>query len=323
MNLKKHFKSNKILARSSSTDNSSIYSHQTLQDRAHATCKATTDNISQTTHSQNNFETASNLSQVSYATDSMVITANIQSERHRDRSGNSTRDQQISGGIAGNINPEKYEASSQIGSHRHSTFANLVDSNATSLNNSNYGSPIKQHHYSSASASRLTSNLSEKLTHRISNPIGISYLPEREYIKSAKRGFQFNIATVGEQGLGKTTLIQNLFDLPKYTQNQSNYTKGVKQKTLDVNNNQVIPKIEQFNIEVEHQSNVKVKLNIVEYPGYNDSLGGENQFGNFTNYVDTQFENYWREFFFEIFLEFLSPQIDLIQNSKKNSPSFH
>ena len=43
--------------------------------------------------------------------------------------------------------------------------------------------------------------------------IGISFLPDREYTKHARRGFQFNIAVVGESGIGKSTLIENLFSI--------------------------------------------------------------------------------------------------------------
>lgn len=114
--------------------------------------------------------------------------------------------------------------------------------------------------------------------------IGISSLPEREYIKHARRGFQFTVAIVGEAGLGKSTLMEALFKV-KYAQRSfSSVDERINAEVL----------INPTDIFIEEKG-IKVRLTIVETPGYADSITGKDQFSQLSNYIDNQFNKYYND----------------------------
>lgn len=108
--------------------------------------------------------------------------------------------------------------------------------------------------------------------------IGFATLPEQVHRKSVKRGFDFTMMVVGETGLGKSTLMNSLFLSELYK-------------------NRVVPSaIERFerttHIEKKHmeieERGVKLRLTIVDTPGFGDSINSEESWRTVVNYIDEQ-----------------------------------
>lgn len=108
--------------------------------------------------------------------------------------------------------------------------------------------------------------------------IGFATLPEQVHRKSVKRGFDFTMMVVGETGLGKSTLVNSLF-------------------LGDLYKNRVIPsvaerlerttQIEKKQMEIEERG-VKLRLTVVDTPGFGDSMNGEESWRTVIQYIDEQ-----------------------------------
>ncbi|CAF3425507.1 unnamed protein product [Rotaria socialis] len=107
--------------------------------------------------------------------------------------------------------------------------------------------------------------------------VGFANLPNQVHRKIAKRGFEFTLMVVGESGLGKATLINSLFLTDLYPERHIPTAQGVK--------------IEASTVEIEERG-VKVRLTVVDTPGYGDSINTTDCYKSIINYIDNQFERY-------------------------------
>lgn len=108
--------------------------------------------------------------------------------------------------------------------------------------------------------------------------IGFATLPEQVHRKSVKRGFDFTLMVVGESGLGKSTLVNSLF-------------------LGDLYKNRVIPnaaerlerttRIEKKSMEIEEKG-VRLRLTIVDTPGFGDGTNCEESWRSCISYVEEQ-----------------------------------
>ncbi|KAL8573361.1 hypothetical protein ACOMHN_032823 [Nucella lapillus] len=89
----------------------------------------------------------------------------------------------------------------------------------------------------------------------------------------------------GESGLGKSTLINSLFLTELYKDRDI-------PSVLDTVNRTVA--IEKKQLEIEEKG-VRVKLTIVDTPGYNDAVNAQNSHSAIVDYVDEQFQQYYRD----------------------------
>uniref|UniRef100_A0A8C1FBU8 Septin 2 n=1 Tax=Cyprinus carpio carpio TaxID=630221 RepID=A0A8C1FBU8_CYPCA len=105
--------------------------------------------------------------------------------------------------------------------------------------------------------------------------VGFANLPNQVHRKSVKKGFEFTLMVVGESGLGKSTLINSLFLTDLYPE-------------------RVIPgaaeKIERT-VQIEERG-VKLRLTVVDTPGYGDAINSQDCFNTIISYIDDQFERY-------------------------------
>ena len=81
--------------------------------------------------------------------------------------------------------------------------------------------------------------------------------------KSVKRGFDFTLMVVGESGLGKSTLVNSLFLSDLYTSRKMPPVDERLKKTVE---------IQKTTMEIEEKG-VKLRLTIVDTPGFGDNLG--------------------------------------------------
>ncbi|XP_066252830.1 septin-2 isoform X1 [Euwallacea similis] len=114
----------------------------------------------------------------------------------------------------------------------------------------------------------------------LSGHVGFDSLPDQLVSKSVQNGFIFNIMCIGETGLGKSTLMDSLFN--------TNFESNPSPHTLPT------VKLNGHTYELQ-ESNVRLKLTIVDTVGYGDQINKEDSFKAIVKYIDDQFENYLQE----------------------------
>eukprot|EP00064_Thunnus_orientalis_P011403 superscaffoldBa00001645_g11434 len=138
----------------------------------------------------------------------------------------------------------------------------------------------------------------EKRNLSLGGHVGFDSLPDQLVSKSVTQGFCFNILCVGETGIGKSTLMNTLFNTMFENEEASHYQNGVylRPRTYDL-----------------QESNVHLKLTIVDTVGFGEAGGNyelrydcetciinhkhstRKSYKPIVDYIDTQFENYLQE----------------------------
>ncbi|XP_067614321.1 septin-1-like [Eurosta solidaginis] len=110
--------------------------------------------------------------------------------------------------------------------------------------------------------------------------VGFANLPNQVHRKSVKKGFEFTLMVVGESGLGKSTLVNILFltDL---------YPERVIPDAITV-------KLEASTVEIEERG-VKLRLTVVDTPGFGDAIDNSDSFSAILEYIDEQYERFLRD----------------------------
>ncbi len=112
--------------------------------------------------------------------------------------------------------------------------------------------------------------------------VGFANLPNQVHRKFVKKGFEFTLLVVGESGLGKSTLINSLFLTDLYPEKSSSSSSQTTNKTVS---------IEASTVEIEERG-VKLRLTIVDTPGFGDSIDSSECYKPIIKYIDDQFERF-------------------------------
>ena len=110
--------------------------------------------------------------------------------------------------------------------------------------------------------------------------VGFDSLPQQLVRKATAAGFVFNILCVGETGIGKSTLMESLFNMPlefapsEYDLN----TVELRSKTFDMS-----------------ESGVDLKLTIVETAGFGEQLDKEKSAASIRAFVEKQYDEFLKE----------------------------
>uniref|UniRef100_A0A2K6DMV2 Septin n=1 Tax=Macaca nemestrina TaxID=9545 RepID=A0A2K6DMV2_MACNE len=115
--------------------------------------------------------------------------------------------------------------------------------------------------------------------------VGFAALPNQLHRKSVKKGFDFTLMVAGESGLGKSTLINSLFLTNLYEDRQVPEASARLTQTLA---------IERRGVEIE-EGGVKVKLTLVDTPGFGDSVDCSDCWLPVVKFIEEQFEQYLRD----------------------------
>lgn len=115
--------------------------------------------------------------------------------------------------------------------------------------------------------------------------MGFAALPNQLHRKSVKKGFDFTLMVAGESGLGKSTLINSLFLTNLYEDRQIPEASARLTQTLT---------IERRGVEIE-EGGIKVKLNLVDTPGFGDSVDCSDCWLPVVRFIEEQFEQYLRD----------------------------
>ncbi|KAK7081138.1 Septin-6 [Halocaridina rubra] len=117
-------------------------------------------------------------------------------------------------------------------------------------------------------------------TLKLSGHVGFDSLPDQLVAKSTQNGFTFNILCIGETGMGKSTLMDTLFNT-SFESNPAPHTlPSVKLKS---------------NVYELQESQVRLKLTIVDTVGYGDQINKEDSFTAIVDYIDKKFDDYLQE----------------------------
>ncbi|XP_076801809.1 septin-2B-like isoform X1 [Clavelina lepadiformis] len=112
--------------------------------------------------------------------------------------------------------------------------------------------------------------------------VGFANLPNQVHRKSVKKGFEFTLMVAGESGLGKSTLVNSLFLTDLYPDRHvPNAAEKIEQTV----------KIDASTVEIEERG-VKLRLTVVDTPGYGDAINCSDCYKPIIQYIDDQFERY-------------------------------
>lgn len=128
-------------------------------------------------------------------------------------------------------------------------------------------------------------NSSKIIRRKLNGYVGFANLPKQWHRKSIRRGFNFNLMVVGEKGLGKSTLVNTLFNRDLYDLNNS------KAYQIDLDNTEDQIKIETLNTEIE-ENNVKLNLQVIDCTGFGDSIDHTNSVKPIIDEIDSRFDSY-------------------------------
>lgn len=117
-------------------------------------------------------------------------------------------------------------------------------------------------------------------TLKLAGHVGFDSLPDQLVNKSVQNGFVFNIMCIGETGLGKSTLMDTLFNTSFESAPSPHTLPNVKLKS--------------HTYELQ-ESNVRLKLTICDTVGYGDQINKDDSFKAVVDYIDAQFEAYLQE----------------------------
>ncbi|XP_077461696.1 neuronal-specific septin-3 [Stigmatopora argus] len=115
--------------------------------------------------------------------------------------------------------------------------------------------------------------------------IGIDTIIEQMRKKTMKTGFDFNIMVVGHSGQGKSTLVNTLFK------------SQVSRRSAGWSRDDKIPKTVEIK-SVSHvieEGGVKMKLTVVDTPGFGDLINNNNCWEPISKYINEQYEKFLKE----------------------------
>lgn len=112
--------------------------------------------------------------------------------------------------------------------------------------------------------------------------VGFANLPNQVHRKSVKKGFEFTLMVAGESGLGKSTLVNSLFLTDLYPERVVPSAVEKIEQTV---------KIDASTVEIEERG-VKLRLTVVDTPGYGDAINCKDCYKPIVEYIDDQFERY-------------------------------
>ncbi|KAI9359747.1 Septin-domain-containing protein [Pilaira anomala] len=112
--------------------------------------------------------------------------------------------------------------------------------------------------------------------------VGFANLPNQVHRKSVKTGFQFTCMVVGESGLGKSTLVNTLFNAQLYPPKEHAELSSPVPQTVEI-------KSTTANIE---ENGVKLKLTVVDTPGFGDFVNNEESWKPILDDIESRCDAY-------------------------------
>ncbi|KAK3353029.1 Septin-domain-containing protein [Lasiosphaeria hispida] len=134
-----------------------------------------------------------------------------------------------------------------------------------------------------AAAPQVSGDNRNIVRRKLTGYVGFANLPNQWHRKSVRKGFNFNVMVVGESGLGKSTLVNTLFNTSLYP------PKERKGPSLDI-----IPKtvtIQSISADIE-EAGVRLRLTVVDTPGFGDFVNNDESWRPIVDNIEQRFDAY-------------------------------
>ncbi|KAK5998247.1 Cell division control protein 3 [Cladobotryum mycophilum] len=102
---------------------------------------------------------------------------------------------------------------------------------------------------------------------KLTGYVGFANLPNQWHRKSVRKGFNFNVMVVGESGLGKSTLVNTLFNTSLYPPRSS------------------------ISADIE-EAGVRLRLTVVDTPGFGDFVNNDESWRPIVDNIEQRFDAY-------------------------------
>jgi len=117
---------------------------------------------------------------------------------------------------------------------------------------------------------------------KLTGYVGFANLPNQVHRKSVRKGFQFTCMVVGESGLGKSTLINTLFNTTLYPEKEPLPPSAERPNTVA---------IESISADIE-ENGVRLRLTVVDTPGFGDFVNNDNSWKPIVENIEARFDAY-------------------------------
>nr|POE61066.1 cell division control protein 3 [Quercus suber] len=132
-------------------------------------------------------------------------------------------------------------------------------------------------------AAQAASDMRNIVRRKLTGYVGFANLPNQWHRKSVRKGFNFNVMVVGESGLGKSTLVNTLFNTSLYP------PKERKQPSLDFAPKTV--SIQSISADIE-ENGVRLRLTVVDTPGFGDFVNNDDSWRPIVENIEQRFDAY-------------------------------
>ncbi|GAB1517431.1 Nuclear import receptor [Rhizoctonia solani] len=117
---------------------------------------------------------------------------------------------------------------------------------------------------------------------KLNGYVGFANLPNQVHRKSVRTGFQFTVMVVGESGLGKSTLVNTLFNTTLYPPKEYLHPSAERPKTVA---------IESISADIE-ENGVRLRLTVVDTPGFGDFVNNDDSWKPIVENIEARFDAY-------------------------------
>ncbi|GAA5902940.1 hypothetical protein JCM8208_006517 [Rhodotorula glutinis] len=112
--------------------------------------------------------------------------------------------------------------------------------------------------------------------------VGFANLPNQYHRRSVRKGFHFTAMVVGESGLGKSTLVNTLFNTSLYAKKDVPRPEHDRPQTVA---------IESITADIE-ENGVRLRLTVVDTPGYGDFINNQDGWKPILDNIEARFDSY-------------------------------
>ncbi|ODQ80017.1 hypothetical protein BABINDRAFT_8197 [Babjeviella inositovora NRRL Y-12698] len=117
---------------------------------------------------------------------------------------------------------------------------------------------------------------------KLNGYVGFANLPKQWHRKSIRRGFNLNVMVVGESGLGKSTLMNTLFNRNLYSASSAAIPATEKPSAVE---------IESLSADIE-ENGVRLHLTIIDTPGFGDAINNTDSWTSIVSDINNRFDTY-------------------------------
>ncbi|KAF8632565.1 hypothetical protein AX15_001775 [Amanita polypyramis BW_CC] len=146
-----------------------------------------------------------------------------------------------------------------------------------------FPNPIPNGSSASPAPASPATNQTPIIRKKLMGYVGFANLPNQVHRKSVRKGFQFTAMVVGESGLGKSTLINTLFNTTLYPPKEEPIPPAAERpKTVS---------IESIDADIE-ENGVRLHLTVVDTPGFGDFVNNDESWKPIVENIESRFDSY-------------------------------